>query len=309
MASLAFARLLLPALLMGQLLTVEAYTAHQSHSDSSDGEVSYSRSLQDGQEEEEEFKYGPSTITLISTIPSTYRAQRAAFGDPMVNAVVRVNLMAPPNRANFCQFPQYILDNSPAVDASFDNDSFSLPIALLVSDNDCSPEQKARVLMQIQRNVTAQVKYLVIYGTNRSDNDKLLELQPDNPGDPATYEDLQSVGIFYVPYRYGQDLSSRMVQIGVAIQADPRFVRPFNKRWSFFVRIADTVEGDAPFYSSRSQNTDSNADSFYWFRFVLFTLLIMSPCCRAVYLWWAAGGRLQFRRSEQGRITGIQYIP
>jgi Ring finger domain len=54
---------------------------------------------------------------------------------------------------------------------------------------------------------------------------------------------------------------------------------------------------------------DSN-DSFYWFRFILFTLLIASPCLRAGYLWWAGGGRIRLRRDpETGRITGLQYIP
>ena len=58
-----------------------------------------------------------------------------------------------------------------------------------------------------------------------------------------------------------------------------------------------------------SYGDDANG-SFYWFRFVLFTLLIVSPCLRAAYLWWAGGGRIRFRRDlDTGRITGLQIQP
>jgi hypothetical protein len=58
-----------------------------------------------------------------------------------------------------------------------------------------------------------------------------------------------------------------------------------------------------------SYGDDANG-SFYWFRFVLFTLLIVSPCLRAAYLWWAGGGRIRFRRDlDTGRITGLQVQP
>jgi Ring finger domain len=58
------------------------------------------------------------------------------------------------------------------------------------------------------------------------------------------------------------------------------------------------------------QNRYDSNDSFYWFRFILFTLLIALPCLRAGYIWWAGGGRIQLRQDpETGRITGLQYIP
>jgi hypothetical protein len=50
-------------------------------------------------------------------------------------------------------------------------------------------------------------------------------------------------------------------------------------------------------------------DSFLWFRALLFTLLIVSPCFRAGYLWYAAGGRIHIRRNENGRIIGLLYVP
>jgi hypothetical protein len=42
---------------------------------------------------------------------------------------------------------------------------------------------------------------------------------------------------------------------------------------------------------------------------VLFVVLIVTPCFRAGYLWYAGGGRLHWRRNENGRIIGILYVP
>lgn len=54
---------------------------------------------------------------------------------------------------------------------------------------------------------------------------------------------------------------------------------------------------------------DWTNSSFFWFRAVLFTLLIVSPCFRAAYLWHARGGRIHIRRNEEGRIVGLLYVP
>lgn len=57
---------------------------------------------------------------------------------------------------------------------------------------------------------------------------------------------------------------------------------------------------------------DNAPGSFAIFKFVLFALLIASPCLRLIHQWWAMGGRIRFRRSQDGdsnRIVGFQYIP
>jgi len=62
----------------------------------------------------------------------------------------------------------------------------------------------------------------------------------------------------------------------------------------------------------RSGSYSDNAPStFTILKFILFGLLIISPCLRAVHLWWAGGGRIRFRHSEDedNRIVGLQYIP
>jgi Ring finger domain len=58
-----------------------------------------------------------------------------------------------------------------------------------------------------------------------------------------------------------------------------------------------------------SYGDGSAGHSFVYFQAILFTLLIVSPCFRAAYLWYAAGGRVHLRRNEQGRIVGLLYIP
>jgi hypothetical protein len=89
--------------------------------------------------------------------------------------------------------------------------------------------------------------------------------------------------------------------------------------------VLERVDDDRPGYgaSGDSSNDDRNngggrypesygdgaSDSFFWFRALLFTLLIVSPCFRAAYLWYAAGGRIHLRRNEDGRIIGLLYVP
>ena len=64
------------------------------------------------------------------------------------------------------------------------------------------------------------------------------------------------------------------------------------------------------------QPTDSYQDNapgmFTIFKFILFGLLIASPCLRLFHQWWSGGGRIRLRRSEESgsnRVVGLQYIP
>lgn len=68
-----------------------------------------------------------------------------------------------------------------------------------------------------------------------------------------------------------------------------------------------------PYIPARDRDDYANnaPGSFTIFKFVLFGLLIASPCLRAIHLWYAHGGRIRFRRSgdENNRVVGLQYIP
>lgn len=68
--------------------------------------------------------------------------------------------------------------------------------------------------------------------------------------------------------------------------------------------------------SNRGSYSDNAPGSFTIFKFMLFGLLIASPCLRAIHLWWSGGGRIRLRHSEDNegngngrRVTGLQYIP
>lgn len=65
--------------------------------------------------------------------------------------------------------------------------------------------------------------------------------------------------------------------------------------------------------SSSSTTNDSTPDwstiTFIWFRFLLFACIFCFPCMRCARLWWAAGGRIRFRRNDRGWITGLVYQP
>jgi hypothetical protein len=251
-----------------------------------------------------------SVISVISTSPANYVGQRAAFGDPMEGQrVIRANLMLPPNDAEdrtLCSFPS-LLRQFLNTENIYNADSFTLPIALFVSADGCSPGQKARIALEIQNNVTRAFRYLIIYSTDPTD-DTLLELQS---GDSSPVDELDSIGIIYLPYRSGQALFSRILERASSLRADPRMLRPDNGRWAFFIRIEDESDFNEPFSNPDNSYRSNGADpeSFYFVRFVLFTVLIVSPCFRAAYLWYAGGGRFHFSRNQHNYIVGIQYIP
>jgi hypothetical protein len=252
-----------------------------------------------------------TVISVISTSPANFVGQRAAFGDPMVGQrVIRANLMLPPNDTvdgTLCSFPKLLQEFS-NTENIYNADSFTLPIALFVSADGCSPGQKARVALEIQKNVTRAFRYLIVYSTDRYDDNKLLELES---GDGFAVEELESVGIVYLPYRSGQALLKRIAERANTLRANPRILRPDNERWAFFIRIEDESDFNEPSSNPDNsyRNTGADPESFYFVRFVLFTVLIVSPCFRAAYLWYAGGGRFHFRRNEQSQIVGIQYVP
>ena len=76
----------------------------------------------------------------------------------------------------------------------------------------------------------------------------------------------------------------------------------------------NTNNNNAPPSGPPSSYSDSYSDnapgSFQIFKIVLFSLLIVSPCLRALYLWWLGGGRVRFRHSEDegNPVVGLQYI-
>ena len=67
----------------------------------------------------------------------------------------------------------------------------------------------------------------------------------------------------------------------------------------------------SPGTSENQPYQDNAPGTFTIFKFIFFALLIASPCLRLAHQWWAGGGRIRLRRSEQhaNRVVGLQYIP
>lgn len=193
-------------------------------------------------------------------------------------------------------------------------DVSSRPVALFVSINRCSAEQKAKVAAQIQKTITSRIELLVVFSPDpRALN--LLELQPDDPNSPPD-PDLSKIGLVHVSYRYAAGINDRLLiaQNGF----DPRFLLNNNNQWDFPIQLSNYSgfynydgysDSSDDFGGSSYVEREDDGPPIYWFRVILFTVLILSPCCRAGYLWYSSGGRFYFRRNEQGRIIGIQYVP
>jgi hypothetical protein len=92
----------------------------------------------------------------------------------------------------------------------------------------------------------------------------------------------------------------------------PEFLQDGSETWdlAMVVERLDAEPGTPPPPNNfaSSSNRGIHGGNFFWFRLILFALLIMSPCCRGAYLWWNGGGRIRFRRNENGRIIGLQYV-
>uniref|UniRef100_A0A6S8I405 RING-type domain-containing protein n=1 Tax=Amphora coffeiformis TaxID=265554 RepID=A0A6S8I405_9STRA len=239
------------------------------------------------------------SLYVWGPLNTEYMAETAQFGNP-VNDPLPANLMLPPDNPWLCEYPAS-LENVTSADLAlepqfqFDND-----VALFVSINRCSAETKARVLAQMSERISKRIKLLILYSTNPQEF-QFVSLPADSEED---VEDLRDIGVLYIPHRYasGIDLRMRMQYQG----DDPRFSYEGSQDWNFPIEVTPLSD------TARGINRDNSAytgGDIYWFRIILFSLLIASPCCRACYLWYAGGGRLHWRRNEQGRIVGIQYIP
>jgi hypothetical protein len=260
------------------------------------------------------------TISLIDTTPAMYLAARADFGDFMLDPVV-VNLMFPPlEHADLCSLPEvYNFTNKTINPDMLPTDSVT-PIALLVRRDSCSPQTKAHVALEIQKafNPHVFIRYIIVYSGDATDDDILYRLQPDrhdgNPDDWLDLQDMQiNLGILYIPFRYATSIGFRMRTQAAVTGTSEILYNENNADWGLYAEIepydAQPDSNGGYNYGGHGGFQPPEASKYYWLRFTLFTLLIVSPCLRAGYLWYAGGGRLHWRRNEEGRIVGIQYIP
>lgn len=237
-----------------------------------------------------------------------YPARGADFGAPVPNYEDRINVMFPPmdSDGSLCKYPASLTDEDDATVESLVN-AVHAPIALLLdagaSDTNCTAERQALIARKIQKRVTSKLKYIIIQG-KPDDGDYLQVLSPDDRENVPS--SLDNVAILYVTYRTGLYIQQHVARRQAMWGGSPYFMDKSGR--NVFWSLITSIEMYTPPSRGRT-GAGARADGFYWFRILLFTLLIASPCCRAGYLWWAGGGRIRFRRNENGRIVGMQYIP
>lgn len=201
-------------------------------------------------------------------------------------------------------------------------------VALFVSyGGGCLPSDKAIVAAALQQNDTryGTVTHLVIYNTSP---DMEMDILYTLTGDDKRLA--QNIVIVFVSTRSGRDILEIMMEREQKERfANPMFLGQGNDLWYLPITFQaqpptyddtgaagfddlnpynDNFGMSDPFRPERQANT-VQADNFYWFRLVVFSLLIFSPCFRAGYLWYSGGARIRFRYNEQGRIVGLQYTP
>jgi hypothetical protein len=237
---------------------------------------------------------GARSLFILGPLATEYWGQSASFGNPL-DEPISANLMLPPDNPWLCEYPPSLENVTAEYMEGRPEFAFEEDIALFVSINGCSAERKARVAAQLQQRITPRIKVLILYSTDPQ-SFEFLKLQSDNGDNPP---ELKDIGMLHIPHRYasGIDLRIRAQYEG----DDPRITYEGSHLWNFPIRVTALSE-NAP--TAGFQEGD-----IYWFRIILFSLLIASPCVRACYLWHAGGGRLHWRRDEDGRIVGIQYIP
>lgn len=236
----------------------------------------------------------------------------AAFGDRLLKSS-RFNLMFPPMEDDgyLCTLPARISSSTTKELNTYIN-SYPKWIALYVKLGNCSAEQKAGVAVQI-RTQMQNIKFLLIHGTNPEvEANSSLTLKPDSDQHTDNYN---SIVVVYVPYAQATRIAARMGLARSQPQGASKYLLdPGSVYWRFEFAIKGLHSGTGydggPSWPSGHEGFIANSSAnFYWFRFILFGLLIAAPCFRALYLWYAGGGRIYFRRNERGRIVGMQYIP
>jgi hypothetical protein len=245
-------------------------------------------------------------LTVMDTDPRSYRAQAAIFGYQFDDVrAVDANLMLPPDDPSLCEFPPSLYNISKA-EANLTME-VQRPIALLVSRGKCNFDDKARVGLALREHLTSLLKYMIIYNNRPDEADSLVIMS--SPAEGEKFNELNAMGFLFISSTSGADALAKVQSHAETIGQNSTFRGKPDESWylPIFLEVIPTTSEDNS-DSSGGFSGNGARQTFSWLRFVLFGLLIISPCARAGYLWYSAGGRLMLRRNEQGRITGIQYI-
>jgi Ring finger domain len=240
-------------------------------------------------------------ITPVDSTPVTFRSQVATFGYQFqYGKVFQPLLMLPPDDLSLCVFPT-TLENMTIADAA--NLTMDIPIALLVARGNCTFDQKALVIAGMQERLTPFLRYMIVYNTNSSQPDDLIYMSSN-----STSRELDGVGAMFLSWNSGKEMLKKVDSYSNRTGLSSKFLSETSRGWDLKVNLEVIHPKDDPGDGSTASEPSNMKNAFYSLRFVLFTLLIVSPCIRAGYLWYSSGGRVLLRRDENGRVTGLQYV-
>jgi Ring finger domain len=191
--------------------------------------------------------------------------------------------------------------------------TMTIPIGLIVSLGGCDIHTKIEVAHQLLQLASPSLKYIVFYNNDPDNNDGIVPITAPDPDSGVTIPDnIGSLSFLSVSTSAGVNLMGLIQKYSESTNTTSQFLVEGNEDWDLAMlvqRLANT--NNMPISHNRYDDSTSglNSEKFFWFRSVLFALLIISPCCRGAYLWWNGGGRISFRRNGAGRIIGIQYVP
>lgn len=256
---------------------------------------------------------GANTRAVLSVVdfsPYAYSCEISTYGNNLDRDMVyRAILMRPPEDPQLCELPTIVLHDNSNITLSGD---IRTPLALLVSLGGCDVYTKTDIALQINERVSRSLKYIVFYNNDPDNNDGIVQILPPSPDTGVTVpDDIQRLAFLSVSTSAGVNLMGLIQKYSEATGKSAVFLREGSENWDLAMIVGRPLsEPNNPPPSNIYTNTTSriNSGNFYWFRFILFALLIMSPCCRGAYLWWNGGGRIHFRRNENGRIVGLQYV-
>lgn len=212
------------------------------------------------------------------------------------------------------------------------------PVTLLVRLGGCTLRRKLQVALDIRsQSISNDTLWSVMFYNEPdptiSDPESTLDV-PQHSVIQDLEEELSSLKddvelddgidkLIYasLSYRTGRMLidqtertSGRLPAVDVNGPPRPELLSPNNDIWRFPVSLE---RGSNPYGTGRDiANTNGYGYDdddeptfgqlmFIWFRFILFGILACFPCLRFIRLWFGAGGRIRFRRNDNGRIVGL----
>lgn len=189
-------------------------------------------------------------------------------------------------------------------------DIFRNDVALLVRRGGCSFLTKARNALSLNsmyNNIFSnkRIKYLIVYNNDQRPHKKntLLYMHSERPADDI------DLGLLFVSYASGSylleqlfDAAHKLEDLGVITSMARYFDFGYASDFIFPVYL----NGEIPYQTQRETSTNRELNFYDALRFILISLLIIIPSCRALFLWFKGGGRIKWRRDpETNRINGI----